>query len=293
MNRILIIMNPYSGKKQSKTHIADVIECLCKNNYIPTVMMTLERGNGIEIAIKYGADYDAIICIGGDGTLNEVINGMLLGNHKTLLGYIPAGSTNDFATSLEIPKNMLKATEKIVNGSPVCIDVGKFGERYFSYVASFGAFTRASYAAPQNLKNILGRLAYFLEGIKDLSAIKRIHMKIETDNESYEDDYIFGAVSNSTSIAGILSFDPKAVNMSDGQFELFLIKYPNNIIEINDIIHSILSGKYEHKNIVFSKATKAKFYCDEIIDWTVDGEQADVQNINIAENIHHAINLIL
>lgn len=286
-------MNPYSGKKQSKMFISDVIEIFCKNCYKPTVMMTLERGNGIELVHKYGSDYSKIVCIGGDGTLNEVINGMLIGKHKTPIAYIPAGSTNDFATSLDIPKNMIKATEKIVCGKPILLDVGKFGDRYFSYVASFGAFTRTSCSTPQNLKNVLGRMAYFFEGIKDLSLIKRIHLRIETDNEIHEDDYIFGAISNSTSIAGILSFDPETVNMSDGQFELLLVKYPNNILELNDIIHSILSNKFDNDKITFSKAKNATFYCNEIIDWTVDGEQVDAQCINYATNVHNAISIIL
>ena len=293
MEKVLLIMNPYAGKKQAKPYLADILELFSKNGYHVTVEMTSQRGDGITLAEQYAGEYDKVICIGGDGTLNEVINGILNGGHKTPIGYIPAGSTNDFASSLDIPKNVVKAAEKIINAKPVQLDVGKFNDRYFSYVTSFGAFTKTSFAAPQNLKNVLGRAAYILEGIKDLSSIKPIHMKFEAENAVYEDDYIFGAITNSTSVGGILSFDPEVVSMSDGVFEVFLVKSPKNIVELNECIHAIVAQKYDCPSIVFANASRGTFYCEDGIDWTVDGEQANASQVNEVVNVHNAITVLL
>lgn len=294
MENVLFIMNPYAGKKQAKPYLADIIGLLNKNGYRVTAHMTAAPGDAIKVAEQYAGEFDKVICAGGDGTLNEVINGILNGNHTTPIGYIPAGSTNDFASSLSIPKNIIKATESIMCGKTIQLDVGKFNDRYFSYVTSFGAFTKTSYSAPQNLKNIFGRLAYIMEGIKDLSSIKPIHMRFETTDAVYEDDYIFGAVTNSTSVAGILSFDPAVVSMSDGLFELLLVKYPKNLLELNECVHALLTQQYGScENITFATAAHGTFYCEDGIDWTVDGEQAEAQRVNTIDNIHHAITLIL
>lgn len=293
MEKYLLIMNPYAGKKQAKPYLADILELFSCNGIHTTVEMTTSKGAGISIAQKYAGEYDKVVCIGGDGTLNEVINGILLGEHKTPIGYIPAGSTNDFAASLNIPKNIVKAAENIVTGKHVQLDVGKFGNRYFSYVASFGAFTKTSYTAPQNLKNIFGHFAYILESIKDLSSIKPVYMKLKCNDTVYEGKYIFGAVTNSTSVGGILSFDPALISMNDGKFEVFLVKYPKSITELNDCINSIITKKYDSDNIIFADASTATFYCAPDTSWTVDGEQAEASEQNEIINVHNAITLIL
>lgn len=296
MEKVLMIMNPYSGKRQANAYLADILELFSKRGILTTVEMTCARGDGIVIAKELADKYDKVVCIGGDGTLNEVINGMLLGNHKTPIGYIPAGSTNDFATSLNIPKNIMQAALAFTNSTEKLIDAGKFGDRYFSYVASFGAFTRSSFSAPQNLKNTMGRFAYFLEGVSDLSTIKPYHMKIELDSGStvFEDDYVFGAISNSTSVGGILSFDPDAVCMNDGKFEVFLVKYPKNINELNDCIRALLSQNYgESDMIVFTTASSGTVYSPENVDWTVDGEKIDTLDVCYFENVHNALTYLL
>lgn len=293
MRKVLLIMNPNAGVRQSRQFLINVLETFSKADYVTTVMLTKKRGDACDFAEKYAGDYDKLVCIGGDGTLNEVINGLLNGGHKTPLGYIPAGSTNDFATSLCIPKSIPKAAGAIVSGEPVTLDVGCFSGHYFSYVASFGAFSKASFSAPQNLKNVLGRMAYLLEGIKDLSTIKPIHMTVKTDTFEVEDDYIFGAITNSTSVAGILSFDPDIVSMNDGKFEVLFIKYPKNLIVLNEIVISLLAQQYDHPNIMFSSASKGTFICDSSVDWTVDGEQAENKGENTVNNIHNAISVIL
>lgn len=296
MEKVLMIMNPYSGKRQANAVLADILELFSKRGILTTVEMTCARGDGIMIAKELAGDYDKVVCIGGDGTLNEVINGMLAGNHKTPIGYIPAGSTNDFATSMNIPKNIMQAALAFTNATERFIDAGKFGDRYFSYVASFGAFTRSSFSAPQNLKNALGRFAYFLEGVSDLSTIKPYHMKIELDGENrvFEDDYVFGAISNSTSVGGILSFDPNSVCMNDGKFEIFLVRFPKNINELNDCIRALLSQNYGESDMIeFTTASSGTVYSPENVDWTLDGEKIDTLDVCKFENVHNALTYLL
>lgn len=296
MEKVLMIMNPYSGKRQANAYLADILELFSKRGILTTVEMTCSRGDATVIARELADQYDKIVCVGGDGTLNEVINGILSGKHKTPIGYIPAGSTNDFATSLNIPKNIMQAALAFTNSTEKLIDAGKFGDRYFSYVASFGAFTRSSFSAPQNLKNTMGRFAYFLEGVSDLSTIKPYRMKIELDsgNTFFEDDYVFGAISNSTSVGGILSFDPTDVCMNDGKFEVFLVKYPRNINELNDCIRALLSQNYGDSDmIVFTSASKGTVYSPENVDWTLDGEKIDTLDVCGFENVHNALTYLL
>ncbi len=293
MDRVLIIMNPNAGIKRAKPFLTDIINQFCKNSDAVTVMLTQKRGDGTAFAEKYAAEYDKIVAIGGDGTLSEVVNGLMNGFHNVPVAYIPAGSTNDFALSMNIPKNIITAANIAANGTPRLLDVGVFNERYFSYVASFGAFTRASYATPQDLKNFLGRLAYFLEGIKDLSSIKPIHMRLETDKAVYDDNYIFGAFSNTTSVAGILSYDPACISLNDNKFEILLIKFPTTLIELNEIIVSLLSSKYNHPSITFASASSAVCTSDDNIIWNLDGEQAENRSVNRISIAHNALSLIL
>ena len=236
---------------------------------------------------------DLITAIGGDGTFNEVVSGVIQSGHRVPIGYIPAGSTNDFASSLEIPKNILAAARDVVNGEPVSFDVGSFNGRNFSYVASFGAFTKASYATPQNVKNALGHLAYILEGINSISSIRNEHMIIEADGQVYEDDYIFGAISNSTSLAGILTLNPKFVDMSDGRFELLLVKAPKDLMDLAEIVYMLNSQNYESNRLVFINGSEFKIHADKNTSWSLDGEyQEGCEEIEV-RNLHHAIELMM
>ena len=256
-------------------------------------MTTTKRGDGTLYAEKYAGKTDLITCIGGDGTFNEVVSGLLHSGRKVPIGYIPAGSTNDFANSLHLSKNIVKAARDIVQGNPVAFDIGSFNGRGFSYVASFGAFTKASYATPQNVKNALGHLAYILEGINTISSIRAEHMVIEADGMSYEDDYIFGAISNSTSIAGILTLKPELVDMSDGLFEMLLIKAPRDLIELAEIVHMLTTQNYESDMLTFVNASEFLIHASAETSWTLDGEyQEGCEEIKV-ENLHHAINLMM
>lgn len=290
--KMLLIMNPYSGKKIGKRYLADILEKFCRQGYIPTVFMTTGPGNARELALAYAGKHDLVVCLGGDGTFNEVISGLLAADLDVPVGYIPCGSTNDFAGSIRLPKNLLKAADNILSGTPHTYDVGLFGERPFSYVASFGAFTRASYATPQNTKNALGHLAYILEGIKDISTIRPWHLRVETDNQVFEDDYIFGAICNATSVGGVLTLDPNVVDMNDGLLELLLIKYPRNPAELNDCIRCLQEQKYNTGMITLHSAAAMTVLADPDMEWTLDGEREEGHLSVEVRNLHDAFRLI-
>ena len=289
----LIIMNPFSGKREANKYLTEIIDIFTKGGYMTTILTTTERGDGTVYASRYAGEFDLITCIGGDGTFNEVVAGLLDGGERVPVGYIPAGSTNDFANSLKLSTNILKATEDIVKGRLKTLDIGSFNGRKFSYVASFGAFTQTSYSTPQSVKNMLGHLAYILEGATSLTSIKPQHLKIEANGMPYEDDYIFGAISNSTSLAGILTLDPQYVDMNDGLFELLLVRSPKNQIELAEIVYMLTTQNYESNKITFVNADSFTIYADENMDWSLDGEyQEGCERIEI-ENLHNAIDIVV
>ena len=294
MKRLLLIMNPTSGTKKANPHLSEILSIFSQAGYESLVWMTQKRGDATEITALRGAEADLIVCIGGDGTFNEVVSGAISAGIKTPIGYIPAGSTNDFAASLGLPKNVIQAAQAIVAGKPRAFDVGRFQDRCFTYVASFGAFTKTSYATSQSVKNALGHLAYVLGGIAELSSIHRYHVAVTLDDGKREEgDYIFGAVSNSTSVGGILTLDPEIVDMNDGQFELLLVKYPKNAAELAEVILSLTSQKYDSPSLLFRPARKLLVEADPGMDWTLDGEFAKGSERIEIENLHSAINVMV
>ncbi len=289
----LIVINPCSGKKKANKFLTDIVDIFTKDGYMSTILTTTKRGDGTEYVSNYGAEFDLITCIGGDGTFNEVVAGLLSIDKKVPIGYIPAGSTNDFANSLKLSNNILAAAKTITAGKKVPLDIGSFNGRKFSYVASFGAFTETSYSTPQSTKNMLGHLAYILEGVTSLTSIKPHHMKIEADGVVYEDDYIFGAISNSTTLAGILTIKPEYVDMSDGFFEMLLVKAPKNIIDLTEIVHMLSTQNYNTDKITFVNSEKFIASTSEDIAWSLDGEyQEGCDEIHI-QNLHHAIDIMI
>ena len=291
--RLLLIMNPNAGQKTGKKHLADILSLFCKEQYVPTVFMTTAQGDGYTLAKAHAADADLVVCVGGDGTFNEVVSGVIEAGVDKPIGYIPCGSTNDFASGLKLSKSPLQAAKDILAGKPLTYDVGRFGPRYFTYVASFGAFTRVSYATPQNLKNALGHLAYILEGIKDLPNIHPVHMRFETADAVFEDDYVFGAVSNSTSLGGVLTIDPATVDMNDGLFELLLIKFPKNANELSECIRALQEKNYDSPMLTFHSTNKLTVTTSETVDWTLDGEHEAGQPLVLIENCRDAFRLIV
>ena len=292
--RLLLVMNPCAGIKKANRYLPDLLRLFSDYGYVSTAYMTGKRGDGTEFARTHAAEADLIVCIGGDGTLNEVIEGLLTSGADCPLGYIPAGSTNDFAASLKISSNVMQAARDIMEGRPRTIDLGSFNGRCFSYVASFGAFTEAAYSTPQEVKNMLGHLAYIFEGMKDLANIRPIHMRLETDSgNAFEDDYIFGAISNSTSIAGFLTMDPTRVIIDDGLFEITLIKMPTAPMDLSRILYSLQTQQYDDKLIHACTAARAVIHSPAAVPWTLDGEYARGETDIIVENLHNALRLVV
>ena len=292
MKKMLFVMNPYSGIRRANRYLADIISIFNRGGYEVTAHMTAGQGDAIRVVQEKAKDMDLVACCGGDGTFNETISGILRSGADVPVGYIPAGSTNDFAASLKLPANILQAAKDIVEGEPVAYDVGRFGQRYFSYVASFGAFTRASYATPQNIKDALGHTAYVLEGINELSQIRKTHVRMELDGQVVEDDFLFGAISNSTSVGGILTLDPKQVDMADGKLEVLLVRAPVDLLEISECIKAVQTQKYNCDMITFRSAEKIRVFADPDMPWTLDGEREDGHAEVDVENVHLAIRLM-
>lgn len=285
-------MNPYAGMRKANRHLVDILTVFNRADYQVEVYMTAGQGDGEKAVLQRAADMDMVVCCGGDGTFNETVSGVLKSGKDIPIGYIPAGSTNDFAKTLGLSKDFVKGAEQIVNGTPIDVDVGEFSGRYFTYVASFGAFTRASYATPQNIKNALGHTAYLLEGISELSQIKKAHIKMDFGDDTIEDDFLFGAICNSTSVGGILTLDPKQVDMGDGKFEILLVRAPRDLSEITECIQAVQKQKYNCKMITFRSAEKVSITASADMPWTLDGEREDGHDFIEAVNLHHAIKLM-
>ena len=288
-----LIINPNAGTRQGRRFLPEMISIFNRAGYLCSVYVTEKRGDAVDFARAHAGEADLVVACGGDGTLNEVITGLQLGGHKPSLGYIPCGSTNDFASGLELPLAPLLACDSIVLGNPRPLDVGLFGsDRYFSYTASFGAFTSVSWSTSQNVKNVLGHAAYILEGIRSLADIHPIHMKVTADGHEYEDDYIFGAVCNSTSLGGVLKLDDSEVHMSDGLIEALLIPFPPDLLVLNRILTALQTHCYDDPSLYFLRASSFVFEGAPEITWTLDGEAAEGTSRVEIKNIHNAISLI-
>ena len=292
MKKMLFVMNPYAGMRRASRYVADIIALFNRAGYQVITHMTGHQGDGVQVVEQLAKDVDLVVCCGGDGTFNETVSGLMRSGVDIPVGYIPAGSTNDFANSLKLSGNIMQAARDIVDGEPVVYDVGRFGDRYFSYVASFGAFTRATYTTPQNVKNALGHTAYILEGISELSQIRKEHVRLEIDGQVVEDDFLFGAISNSTSVGGILTLSPDMVDLADGQLEILLVRAPRNLLELSECILAVQMQVYNCAMITFRSAEKIKVYADPYMPWTLDGEREEGHSVVDVENVHHAIRLI-
>ena len=292
MKKLLFIMNPFAGQKKANKVLPEILMLFTEAGYEINVSMTTGPGAATRLAAERGGRADLVVCCGGDGTLNETISGLQMAGIQVPVGYIPSGTTNDFASSLKLSHNPIQAAKDIIEGEPVAYDIGKFGDRYFSYVASFGAFTKSSYAVPQTVKNALGHTAYILGGISELSQIRNEHVRMEIDGEVVEDDFLFGAICNSTSVGGILTLPSDRVDMRDGIFEVMLIRAARNFTEITECIQAVQNQEYNCGMITFRPARKIEITVDPLMAWTLDGEKADgYQEIEV-ENLHHAIRIM-
>lgn len=290
---MLVILNPKAGMMHANKLLADIIKIFVEANFMPTVLTTANEGDALRFAVDYSEDKDIVVCIGGDGTLNEAVAGILQSGKKTLVGYIPSGSTNDFANSIGISKNILTAAKDITNGRVINLDVGRFNGRYFSYVASFGAFTGTSYEVPQNIKNMLGHTAYVLQGIREIPNIKSKYVKISTPERVIEGNFIFGAICNSTSVGGLLSFEDFDIDMNDGKVEVFLIRKPDNLIELNNMLVAMLDNSFNSPLITFFSTESVNIEADRGMPWTLDGEyEAGAEDIKVSI-VHSGINIMV
>lgn len=293
MKNILMIMNPNSGTKKANKVLTDILILFNQYGYLTNVCMTAKNGDAEEYVKHHHHNSDLIVCVGGDGTLNQVVSAMVETECKIPLGYIPTGSTNDFATGMKINKNVLDAAKDIMTGNVKYIDVGKFNDRHFCYIASCGLFTKVSYNTSQEFKNIFGHLAYLLAGIKDLASVKSQHLKIEYNDKIIEDDFIFAAVCNSTSVGGILTLNPDFVNLNDGLFEILLIKMPKNILELNSIVLALNTKDYSTDMINFGSVSSAKIFSKDHTDWSLDGEYMKGSKVIEMKAISDAIKVIV
>lgn len=293
MKKMLFIMNPYAGQRKAVKSLAQILEVFNRAGYEVNTYMTAGPGDGEKMAALRGGENDLVVCCGGDGTFNETVAGLLSTGANVPVGYIPAGSTNDFAGSLGLSLDNIQAARDIVGGRGKLVDVGLFGSRYFSYVASFGAFTRASYATPQSLKNVLGHTAYLLAGISEIAQLKTEHVRMELpDGTVIEDDFIFGAVSNSTSVAGILTLAADRVDMCDGKLEIMLVKAPKDIIELGDLVTALQKQTYNCSAMTFLSTESVKVTASQDMAWTLDGErQAGVSDVEI-RCVHEAVRVM-
>ncbi|MBE7059358.1 MAG: diacylglycerol kinase family lipid kinase [Ruminococcaceae bacterium] len=298
LKKLLLIINPTAGKLTVKNALFDITKIFCDDGYLVTTRLTSMRGEATSFAFEAvsSKDYDLIVCCGGDGTLNETIDGVMKAGSDIPVGYIPAGSTNDFASSLGISTELSEAAEEITaceGAKP--LDVGIFNKtRSFTYIASFGAFTATSYSVPQNVKNALGHFAYVLGGIKDVASIRPYHMEISSDEHKLSGDYIFGAVSNSTSIGGLIKLDRDNMSFDDGKFEVLLVKQPENAVHLHKILYGLASADFSDTEVFeFFKTEKIHFSMEEAVDWSLDGEHAnggkdvEIKNVNKAFWLMH------
>ncbi len=286
---MLLIINPVAGKTRAQS--MDIPALF--PSYALTVYYTTDGQTTEEYVAANAASHDVVVCAGGDGTLNRVINGLMRLSHRPPLGYIPCGTTNDFATSLGISRDIARAAEAICHGTPHPIDVGSFGSRHFTYAASFGAFTESSYKAPQENKNRLGHMAYIFEAVRDIPNIRPCHVTVEADSATFSGDYVFGAVTNSTSLGGMLRLSPEDISYSDGLFEVMLIRMPRSPLDFQQIFFSLLRRQYNPDYITFFKMRHAIFSMDEIFPWSLDGEYESGGNVIEIQNNTRAISLLL
>ena len=274
--RVLLMVNPMAGRQKIRNELLYVVDTLTKAGYETIIYTTQGKDATRDLLAEKDSQFDRVICCGGDGTFNEILSATMHWDKRPILGYIPAGTTNDFAAGLKLPSDIREAAVNIVRGTPHTVDAGLFNTSYFSYVASFGAFTETSYSTPQNFKNALGHLAYILEGIKEIPAFTSYTLCVEADGQIYKDSYIFGAVSNARSVGGILKISDSLVDLNDGVLEVMMIKMPKTLMDLSAIVTSLTSLnplKYDPSMFLFLQTKELKITFEQEMVWSLDGER--------------------
>lgn len=291
MKKLLLIINPVTAKSAITPYLMDVVDTFERGGYAVSIHISQYKNDTCETVEKYGSEYDTVVCAGGDGTLNETVSGVMKLEKKPCVGYIPAGTTNDFAGSWGIPKKPLNAAKSIVSTEAVATDVSLFCGKPFVYVAAFGVFTEASYQTPQQLKQSLGRTAYILEGIKSLSSIKPWRIAVEYDNGSVEGEFLYGMISNTRRVGGFELKMKDDISISDGLMELILIRNPSKHLDNAKMLNAVLAQDTSSEYITFVHTKNIRFHTDEELPWTVDGENGGVVKDGEVTIAEHAIKL--
>lgn len=296
--KMLFIYNPHAGKAGIRSNLLDIVDVFTKAGYLVTAYPTQKQGDAVEATVERAGAYDIVVCSGGDGTLDEVVTGMMMRSERRTIGYVPAGSTNDFAKSLHISSNMMKAADTIVNGRVFPCDMGSFNDDTFVYIAAFGIFTDVSYETDQQIKNVLGHMAYILEGAKRLGNVRSYHMKFSYMDQDgaemeIEDDFLFGMITNSVSVGGFRKITGKHVHLDDGVFEVTLIQKPKDLIELNNIMMALVSRKIDSEHMYCFKTDMLHVESEEEIAWTLDGEYGGSHADICIRNEKQALDIIV
>jgi len=294
LKRMMILINPVAGRGGYKNSIADIMDIFCNAGYVPSVFFTRYAGHATELVQAHAPDFDIVVCLGGDGSLSDAAAGMMRLERAVPIGYIPLGTANDVAKTLSLSAKPVQAAAQIVSGSPKPLDIGLFGpETYFTYIAAFGAFTEVSYGTNSDAKRALGNFAYMLEGMRSLPKITSYKTIVEYDDGVLYDDFVFGAVVNSTSIAGLVQISNGHVDISDGLFEVLLVRQPTDLFEFNDIVTGILSGNPSGSNILFIKSKEVRFTFREPVKFTRDGEDGGAHSDICISCCHPGIDIVM
>lgn len=290
--KMLFIFNPHAGKSQIKNKLMDIINLFIQAGFKIQIYATQGNGDAVRAAASYGRHVDCVVCSGGDGTLNETICGLMQLEKRPVVGYIPTGTTNDFAYTHKLSRNMLTAAKTIVEGSPEAVDIGRFNERFFTYVAGFGAFTDVPYKTPQELKAMLGHPAYLLEGVKRLGALSPHRMHVETEEESFEGEFLVGLISNSVRVAGIKGLQGKNVQTDDGLLEVLLVRNPQNPVELPETLLALIQPETESPHIFRARVRSIRLTSEEPVDWVLDGEYGGAPERVEIEAIQKAVRIL-
>ena len=292
--QMMLLVNPNAGKGGYRNVLSGILETFCAGGWIPSVFFTHAAGEAPDLVARHAAEFDMVVCLGGDGTLSEVSAGMVRSGARRPIGYIPLGTANDVAHTLGLSSRPLEAARQILSGNRFSYDIGQFGEdAYFTYVAAFGAFTEVSYATPQEAKQTLGQMAYMLEALRQLGKISDCHAIVEYDGGVLEGDFIFGGVTNSTSVAGLVKLDGRTVDLSDGMFEVLLVRKPQDILDLSDIVSSVLSMDFSGPHVSFLKSREVRILFNDPVAWTRDGEDGGRHRDVFIRNVHPGVEIIV
>lgn len=288
MKKLLWIVNPHAGRGAMSGKVIGCVNAFQQAGFEVTIYITQGAQDATRVVQERAADFDRIVCAGGDGTLSEVVTGMMESGVRTPLGYIPAGTTNDFALSLGIPRVPVEAAAVAAGNDLQALDIGRFNDRYFNYIAAFGVFTEVSYATPQQSKNIFGRAAYIFEGVKALTNIKQHHIRLESEEMSLEDNFIYGMVSNTVSVGGFKALTLGGVELDDGLYEVLLVYPVENPMELQWLVNDLLTHNTDSTRYVYFRTSRISFDAEDEVQWTLDGEfggaikHAEITNVSRA-----------